>query len=122
MTTTYPQPTPRPHTTSRRAQLTHCPCGMPTLTGLDNDRCAFPANADLSFLTWPGEIAAIHLDGRVTYALLAGTLFRRDEPTRSTESTHPIVAEHRCGDPIPDTWRKPTPPTRRREDTNEPPF
>lgn len=125
MTPTYPQPAWRReliHANQRKAKLATCPCGQPILVGLDNDQCAFTANADPYFLTWAGEIAAHALESRRTYWLQAGTLIRRDHPTHSSETTLPILAQHRCGQPIPNNWRKQLTPVTRREDSNEPPF
>lgn len=108
---------------SRRTRLDTCSCGQPILTGLDDDNCAFVANTDLPFLTWAGELAARVVDQRKTYALQAGVLFRRDPLQHIGESANPIVAEHRCGHPIPDTWRQPLTPRRPKETHDvRPPF
>lgn len=105
----------------RKAKLSACTCGAPIVLGLDDDLCAFSAAADPAFLTWAGELAAI-VDRRPTYAVLGQSLFRRDRYSRSEPSDHPVLAGHRCGQPIPVPWRKPLPPVAAKETSDVAPY
>ena len=105
----------------RRATVTRCACGAPVVAGLDADTCAFPVTSDPVFLTWPGELAASQHD-RPTFTLMAQSLFRRDRFARAEPSRHPVLAAHRCNQPIPQAWRTPLPPLTIEEDTDVPGF
>lgn len=111
----------------RKAQLRrHRDCGLPTLLGLDADRCALEATCDLGELTPAGEVHAL-LDGRRTYELNArGELLARtryDIARRPAGDRVTVLAEHRCATPIPATWCVPAPPRpARQSDTEEIPF
>lgn len=102
----------------RRAATTTCRrCGMVVLRGLDADRCAFEVLADPRRLSPAGEVAALR-DDRRTYLLDHGELCRRNHwniPGRPPTDTRTVLAEHRCGAPVPDDWHLPAappPPTR----------
>jgi len=89
---------------ARKAKAAACKgCGATIVTGLDGDRCAFTATADLAPLTWAGEIAA-WLDGRATFELAARELWWRTELQRQRPAEFAALPEHRCRDPIPDLW------------------
>ena len=108
---------------TRRAKLlAHPPCHFPTLAGLDADRCALDAWCDLGELTLEGEALAL-LDGRRTYELHGGRLSPRDRwciPGRPAgRSRWPVLAEHRCHDPIPAAWCIPHRPEPATTTTNE---
>jgi len=109
--------------TGRKATLTNCECGLPVLTGLDGDVCAFPAVVEPVPLTYPGELGCALSEGRTTYAVMGGELHRRYRTQLETASTYPVVAEHRCGHPINAAWIQ-TPAMRAADEVNsfEPPF
>ena len=88
----------------RAARVTRCTdCGALILTGLDNDRCAGVARADVTALAPLGEALAL-ITGRATYALVrtAGrvelTLRDRWQIAGSPAGTGgvDIVAAHTC--------------------------
>lgn len=106
---------------ARKAKLTICPCGSPVLAGLDDDRCAFTANADIRQLTPAGETATTVLLQRATFELAVHELWRRRDSEHGKPSRFPILPEHRCNDPVPSTWTKPPNPNLR-EDPDDPPF
>lgn len=99
---------------SRKARiLTHRPCGIPTLAGIDSDRCGLDAWCDLAEIHAYGEAMAL-LSGRRTYELWGGRLGHRDHwmiqgrPAGGTR--YPVFAEHRCHEPIPTDWIHPSKP------------
>ncbi|KAB2347319.1 hypothetical protein [Actinomadura rudentiformis] len=88
----------------RTAILGRCPrCYAPILTGLDDDNAARTARADPTPITPLGEAVAL-LAGRATYDLLAPygrrELWRRDQWHISGARKHPVLPEHRCGQPL----------------------
>lgn len=111
----------------RKAQLRrHKPCGLPTLTGLDADLCAFEVSCDLGELTMSGEAMSL-LDGRATFEVsLRGQLYRRDShhiTSRPAGGKTPVLAQHRCAAPIPAAWCvPPLQPAARQTTTEEIPF
>lgn len=93
---------------SRKAKiLTHRPCGIPCLAGLDAPNCALETWCDLTELSTTGEAQAL-LQGRRTLQLRTdGTLNYRDHwNIKSTPAgnRHRIFATHSCNNPAPDTW------------------
>ncbi len=100
---------------SRRAKvITHRPCGMPTMSGIDRDPCGLDAWCDLGQLTADGEFQAL-LDGRRTYEVSNQRLHPRDRwsiPGHPASPTTVVLAEHRCHQPIPATWCQPPRPAR----------
>lgn len=91
---------------TRRALESTCPqCWAEIVTGYDGDACAFMAAVDSQRLTHRGELLAV-CDGRRTYALdIHGALHRRDRWQLRRQGREPVLAEHRCHQPIPATWR-----------------
>lgn len=90
--------------TFRTAGLHLCPrCRRPTLTGLDDDTAARTAHADPAPITPLGEALAV-LAGRGTYDLTAiggkRQLWRRDQWHIAGARRYPVLAEHRCGQPL----------------------
>lgn len=97
---------------TRKASLRTCRCHQPILVGLDADRCALAAACDPYPLTPAGEVWALR-DGRWTYLLAGGQLQPRDRwniPGHPPDDATRVLAEHRCGHPIPDERRAPPPP------------
>lgn len=94
------------------ATNSRCPvCGNPVIRGLDAPVAAFTAKADPGHLDPAGELAAL-LAGRRTYRLWSTpkvTLRLRDhwQITGHPAGTVPVVAEHRCHEPL---GTIPTPP------------
>lgn len=98
-------------------------CGQPILAGLDHDPCGLPVTAD----PWPvdamGEALAL-LAGRRTYDLAGRMrleLNHRCASALARPRRWPVVADHRCGQPLP---RDPCPPgsPRRLPDSDTPGF
>lgn len=98
---------------NRRASIRVHSCHAPILAGLDADVAALSVAVDPYPLTPLGEVEALR-DSRRTYDLRQMRLDRRDHwtiPGHPPSPRHPVVAEHRCGHPIPDDWKAPpTPP------------
>lgn len=115
--------------TSRRARLIECRfCRAWVVAGLDADVAAFDSSADPTPLTPTGEVLAL-LDGRATFDLTE----RRDRSELDYRDAavitgHPadrgrVLAEHRCGLPVPTTWAAPPQQaTRTATDPDTPPF
>lgn len=85
----------------RAAGLKTCPrCGAPILVGLDADRAALTAHADITTVNAVGEALAL-LSGRPTYDLVntggRKELSYRDEWNISGPRKWPVLPEHRCG-------------------------
>ena len=91
----------------RKAIPTQCRCGVWVLDGLDDDVCAFSARAELSPLTTAGTYAAHYLGRRRVYQLILGKLWRR---THIGPTDAPVLAQHVCGQPLPDSWLADLPP------------
>lgn len=107
---------------SRRPRLARHRCGAWTLTGLDREVAALTVHVDPYALTPAGEVAALR-DQRHTYRLYRGALDIRDQwniPGHPPTHDLPVLAEHRCGAPVPDGWRlppaPPAPPAPRKAD------
>lgn len=94
----------------RDAILTSCNCGMPILTGLDFDFCAWAVTVDLAPLNPHGEAMAL-IEGRNTYDLQVSTqrLLARDpdriagRPAGSDPRTRQLPT-HRCHTTVPTDW------------------
>lgn len=99
----------------RTVRHRHCPtCHANVLTGLDADRCALPVTADPTPLDAVGELLAV-TTGRATLDLTLSPL-RLDHRDRwRIRSRRPavVLAEHRCGQPLP-AASTPPPQLRRR--------
>lgn len=105
---------------TRRARVHPCPtcCGT-TIAGLDADHAAFEARCDIEPLNREGEAGALTA-GRRTLALHAAGSRRWEFERRTPRGirahpaadpgTQPVLAEHRCAEPIPAAWCAPTPP------------
>lgn len=91
----------------RLARPTTCVCGATVLAGLDDDVCAFTANADPFPLTHPGEVVLRAATTRRSYVLILGALWRR---TYIGPTDAPVLAQHVCGQPLPDSWLADLPP------------
>lgn len=93
---------------SRIPKLSKCRCGQHLLVGLDGDRCALVARVDIYPLSNVGEVEAMR-DGRRTYRLYWRTLDPRDQWNIAgmPAEAGTVLAEHRCGAPIPADWRRP---------------
>lgn len=93
-----------PDRVGRSARATACrTCHSPTLTGLDNDRCAVVAHADPEPLDTLGEALAL-IAGRKTYALHQSAngyefVLRYDKQIAAAppgSRGYDVVAEHAC--------------------------
>lgn len=109
-----------------RARYTRCPhCAAGVLAGLDAAVAGLPRVCDTTDLDQAAEFHAL-LTGRSTFAVLElpdGLRLARRSPEaiRGARQERPVVAEHRCGKPSPNSsafrWRIPasstaTPSTR----------
>jgi hypothetical protein len=87
-----------------KAAKQRCACGQTILSGLDADRAAFTVEVDPQHLSDSGELLAV-IFGRKTYSLNIGhVLRRRDQWHLRNPSNRPVLAEHLCGEPIPERW------------------
>lgn len=93
-------------------------CGANIRSGLDNDYIAMVARVDDEIVTRQGELLAV-INGRRTYSLEGGRLYRREKHHYKTVAAAPYV-EHRCWEPFPASWLAPPPP--RPADHDDPPF
>jgi hypothetical protein len=94
---------------TRRAHGSLCHCGAATLYGDDADTCGLPARVDPYPLTRRGELLMVAA-GRHAYEWEFGRLYRRDRWSIRSQAAAPVLAEHRCGDPVPTGWRLPPAP------------
>ena len=103
---------------SRKARVLDCPhCRVPCIAGLDSHIAALDAWCDPTALTLDGELEAL-LAGLRTFTLWRGSeialrhqwIVAADHAKRRNPSpTRTILAQHRCGDPVPDAWAAPQP-------------
>lgn len=101
---------------TRRARPRPCPsCGAWTVCGLDADLLALEARCDATPLTALGEVLALAA-GRRTVELVRtrGRLQLEQrwadhiEGRPAGAGTYDVLAEHRCGQPIPPAYAAPT--------------
>lgn len=103
--------------TTRRARTLLCRrCGVPIFTGLDADRCAFTVRVDPGPIDARGELVAV-MTGRRTYRLSWRGQYELDPRTEIEIAAQPpteveVLAEHRCGQPIPVARIRPPAPRR----------
>ena len=112
----------------RKARAAYHGCGARIVAGLDGDCGGLRAVADLVALTPLGEAVAV-IDGRATYALrgqLRLELDRRDsfDVAGSPAGTrdYPVLPEHRCGSPPPESAPIELTKTTTTDLGDEPPF
>jgi hypothetical protein len=97
---------------TRNARVIPCRhCKLPTIAGFDADMCALDAWCDIDELNPRHEIQAL-LDNRNTYELVphGGGRYRftyRDQWRVKTPPNHPLLATHRCDDPLNPEWLAP---------------
>ena len=105
---------------TRRAADTICaPCWTYTLAGIDADVAGLPVAVDNFPLSRQGELLAV-VAGRAVYALdIRGELHRRDRWALRRPSKEPVLAEHRCGQPLPAAWLAPATPRPRPSTSDE---
>lgn len=108
----------------RAASLNTCRCGAPLLQGLDADRAALTAIVDIQPIDEIGEAVAL-VQGRRTYDLVGGyqrkELEYRYEWNIKKKRRYPVLAEHRCGQPL-HHHATPTLETERTPADENPPF
>lgn len=96
---------------SRASIQAHCQqCRADVIVGPDADRAALIAVTDPQPITRRGELLAA-CDKRHTYSQdLNGWLHHRDGWRLRSPAHGTVLAEHRCGQPLPDDWiAKPQP-------------
>jgi hypothetical protein len=99
-------------------------CGQPVLAALDHWACAMTVICDPWPLSPAGEVHALR-DGRQTYQIRQWGVRYRNAYRIAGNPPRPgvtVLAEHRCGHPIPDTWKQPLPPITPRPNNQEVPF
>lgn len=106
-----------------KPQLGTHTCRMATLAGLDRDRAARLVHVEPYPLSPTGEVAALR-DQRRTYQIATWGLAHR---TAHHIRAHPagsrtVLAEHRCGAPIPEDWKAPPTPRPTTPNNQEVPF
>lgn len=100
-------------------------CQQPVVRGLDDDRCALPTTCDPQPVDELGELLAL-ATGRGTYDLRRSAgryqIDRRHQWRISGRRNDiPVLAEHKCGAPLP-TVEMPIPEPTTIASTNEVPF
>lgn len=83
-------------------------CRAATLTGLDHHTCAREIHVEPYPLSTLGEVEALR-NGRTTYQIAYYGLAARNASmirTRRAGSVM-VLAEHRCGEPLPPIWLAP---------------
>jgi len=106
----------------RHATIRTCRCGSITIGGLDDDYCAWAVNADLTPLTYPGELGAAISQGRRTFWLFDRKLWRRNRWQLTSPQRDPVLPEHVCDNPVPADWLAPPTPTTRKAVPDDCPF
>ncbi|MEV4158993.1 hypothetical protein [Nonomuraea dietziae] len=110
----------------RAVQLRTCPrCDAKILHGLDSDRAGVPVRCDLTPLDEVGEAIAV-ITNRATYDLIPGRGRRELEPRSawhiSRPRRYPVIAIHKCGQPLPETKTFDEIEGKRKADEEAPPF
>jgi hypothetical protein len=104
---------------TRAANPARCrDCGAKILVGIDSHRAGLIAVVDTEPLTRTGELLAVCAGRRVYAQDLHGWLMYRNR-WRLRSPTRRVLAEHRCGEEIPETWRQPPDPARPATRTKE---
>lgn len=86
-------------------------CQEIVAAALDHWACALTVYLDPWPLSPVGEVAALR-DGRRTYQMRSWGVRIRNAYRITGNPPGPrttVLAEHRCGEPIPATWRQPSP-------------
>jgi hypothetical protein len=99
-------------------------CGQPVLAALDHWACAIPVTCDPWPLSPAGEVEALR-DGRQTYQIRQWGVRHRNAYRIADNPPRPgvtVVAEHRCGEVVPDDWKQPLPPAKPRPTDQEVPY
>lgn len=98
-------------------------CRMATLTGLDRNMAALTIHVEPYPLSPAGEVAALR-ENRATYQIAPwGLALRKPHHIRTHPAgTRTVLAEHRCGAPIPQDWKAPPKPRPRPAHNQEVPF
>jgi hypothetical protein len=98
------------------------------VAGLDADSCAFEVWTDIDPLTADGEVQVL-ITGRATYDLWGPTDRQTLEERRAAHiakapagGSRPVLAEHRCAEPLPAAWVIPFAPTPPTAPDDAPPF
>lgn len=106
---------------SRAAKLRACThCGHPVIRALDGDVLAFDVSCDPDPIDPLGEVLALAA-GRRTYDAIPTKTRLELEPRHPAHITgphrYPVLAEHRCGQPLPAAADR-----AQRQETDEPPY
>jgi hypothetical protein len=91
---------------TRKARVRRCRCGASTIAGIDNnglDTWLIPTEINTL-----GEVMAL-VEQRGTWEMRGQQLIRRHQfniraRPAGTDSTRPVFAAHKCGEPIPAEW------------------
>jgi hypothetical protein len=109
---------------SRAAKQARCRhCRSDIWVGPDSHVAALTALVDIHPLTRTGELLAVCAGRRVYHLDINHHLWHRSAWRLPSPARGRVLAEHRCGDPIPATWRQPSPTrTPTTNNTQEVPF
>lgn len=108
-----------------RHRLANHRCGELIMAALDHWACAITVHLDPWPLSPVGEVEALRA-GRRTYQMREWGVRHRNAYRITGNPPGPrttVLAEHRCGEPIPSTWRQEAPPRKpTTNNTQEVPF
>ena len=99
-------------------------CGQITMVALDHWTAAMPVQLDPWPLSPAGEVEALRA-GRRTYQIRHWGVRHRNAYRIAGNPPGPrttVLAEHRCGEVTPETWRQPPPRKPTTNNTQEVPF
>jgi hypothetical protein len=97
-------------------------CHVDIVVGLDSHLVALLASCDPQPLTRTGELMAVCAGRRVYHLDLNGWLWHRNAWRLRSPARGQVLAEHRCGEAIPATWRQEPPRKPTTNNTQEVPF
>ena len=107
-----------------RHRLGNHRCGELIMAALDHWACATTVHLDPWPLSPAGEVEALR-DGRRTYQIRQWGVRHRNAYRITGNPPRPgvtVLAEHRCGERIPETWKQPPTPATPKPNTTEVPY
>ena len=107
-----------------RHRLGNHRCGELIMAALDHWACAITVHLDPWPLSPAGEVEALR-DGRRTYQIRQWGVRHRNAYRITGNPPRPgvtVLAEHRCGERIPEAWKQPPTPATPKPNTTEVPY
>lgn len=107
-----------------RHRLANHRCGELVMAALDHWACALTVYCDAYPLSPAGEVQALR-DGRRTYQVREWGVRYRNAYRIAGNPPSPgvtVLAEHRCGEPLPGTWKQPQALAKTQYNTTEVPY